>query len=203
MIHNHWLSITHKSWCVMLRQWLWIMVCYSEPVVVNHGVLYGAIGCESWCVILSQWLLVMMCIAEPVSVNHGLFCWLRIIHHYSQTLAQNNTPWFTTTVSALHTMTHNHSDQYSTAWFTTTCYTEPVVVNHGVLCGASGCESWCFIRSHWLWIMVCYTEPVVVSHDVYCWASGCESWFVLLCQWLWHNHWLGIINYDSQPLCSA
>jgi hypothetical protein len=50
------------------------MACYTEPVVVNHGMLYGARGCVSWCVILRQWLLVMMCIAEPFSVNHGLFC---------------------------------------------------------------------------------------------------------------------------------
>jgi hypothetical protein len=50
------------------------MACYTEPVVVDHGMLYGASGCESWCVILTQWLLVMMCIAEPVAVNHGLLC---------------------------------------------------------------------------------------------------------------------------------
>jgi len=49
------------------------MVCYDEPVVVNHGVLYGSIECESWCVILSQWLFMMMCIAEQVIVNHGEF----------------------------------------------------------------------------------------------------------------------------------
>jgi hypothetical protein len=50
------------------------MACYTEPVVVNHGVLYGASGSGSWCVMLNQWLLVMMCIAERVAVNHGLFC---------------------------------------------------------------------------------------------------------------------------------
>ena len=48
------------SWCVMLRQWLWIMVCHSETVIVNHGVLLWASGCESWCAILSH----------PVVVNH-------------------------------------------------------------------------------------------------------------------------------------
>ena len=48
------------------------MACYTEPVVVNHGMSYGASGCESWCVILCQWLLVMMCIAEQVAVIHGL-----------------------------------------------------------------------------------------------------------------------------------
>ena len=30
------------------------MACYSEPVVVNHGVLCGASGCDSWCAMLSQ-----------------------------------------------------------------------------------------------------------------------------------------------------
>ena len=48
------------------------MACYTEPVVVIYGVLYGASGCESWFVILNQWLLVTMCIAEPMTVNHGL-----------------------------------------------------------------------------------------------------------------------------------
>ena len=41
-----------ESWWVMLSQWLWIMVCYSEPVVVNHGVLCWACGCESWWAII-------------------------------------------------------------------------------------------------------------------------------------------------------
>jgi hypothetical protein len=27
-----------ESWCVMLSQWVCIMVYYAEPVVVNHGV---------------------------------------------------------------------------------------------------------------------------------------------------------------------
>jgi hypothetical protein len=25
------------SWCAMLNQWLWFMLCYAELVVVNHG----------------------------------------------------------------------------------------------------------------------------------------------------------------------
>ena len=54
-------------------------------------------------------------------------------------------------------------------------YAEPVVVNHGVLFWASGCESYCVILSQWLWIMVIYAEPVVVNHGVLFWASGCES----------------------------
>jgi hypothetical protein len=50
------------------------MVCYAEPVVVNHGVLYSASGCQSWCAMLSQWLLIMMCYAEPVAVSQGELC---------------------------------------------------------------------------------------------------------------------------------
>ena len=44
----------------MLRQWLCIMVCYAEPVVVKHGV------------ILSQWLLIMDCYSVPKVVNYGV-----------------------------------------------------------------------------------------------------------------------------------
>jgi hypothetical protein len=46
------------------------MVCYDEPVVVNHGVLCCASDCESWCVMLSQWSCIMVCYSEPVIVNH-------------------------------------------------------------------------------------------------------------------------------------
>ena len=62
--------------CVLLSQWLWIMVCYTEPVVVNHGVLFWAIGCESYGVLcLNQRLWIMVCYAEPVVVNHGVLFW--------------------------------------------------------------------------------------------------------------------------------
>jgi hypothetical protein len=57
-------------------------------------------------------------------------------------------------------------------------------VNHGVLCRASGCESWCVLLSKWLLIMVCIAEQVIVNHgESYC-ESGCESWCVMLSQWL-------------------
>ena len=64
-------------------------------------------------------------------------------------------------------------------------YAEPVVVNHGVLCWASGCESSCATLRQWYRIMVSYDEPVVVNRDVLYWASGCDSWSVMLSQWLW------------------
>ena len=43
-------------------------------------------------------------------------------------------------------------------------YAEPVVVNDGVKCRASDCESWWVKLSKWLWVMVSYAEPEIVSH---------------------------------------
>jgi hypothetical protein len=136
-----------ESWCGMLSQWLWIMVCYTDPVDVNHvcytepnscesccfilsqlclsyGVScraagyewyesvvmnYGAFcwtsGPESWCVMLSKWLWLMVCNAEQVVVHN---CSVQYSTHDSHPLGQYNTPWFTTTGSALHTMTQDH-----------------------------------------------------------------------------------------------
>jgi hypothetical protein len=56
-----------ESWFVMLGQWLWIMVYYTEPLLCimvyhaelvsfNHGELWWTSGYESWCAMLSQWL---------------------------------------------------------------------------------------------------------------------------------------------------
>jgi hypothetical protein len=83
-------------------------------------------------------------------------------------------------------------------------FTEPVVVNHGVYCWASNCESWWVLLCQLLWIMVCYAESVVVNyavlclwimvsctvqmaviHGLLCYAIGCESWWVMRRQWLW------------------
>jgi hypothetical protein len=94
----------------------------------------------------------------------------------------------------IHNLWHsiaNHDSQplaqNNTPWF---------VVNHGLSCRASGCESWLIMLtsgceswwvmlSQWFWIMLFYDEPVVVNHVVLCWASVCESWCVILSQWLW------------------
>ena len=43
-------------------------------------------------------------------------------------------------------------------------YAEPVVLNHVVLCGASGFESLSVMLSRWLRIIMCYAEPVVVNN---------------------------------------
>ena len=147
-------------------EWLWIMVCYTEPVVINHGVLYWAVvvnhgvycwasDCESWWVLLCQWWWIMMCYAESVVVNNAVLC----------------------------------------LWIRMSC-TVPVAVNRGFLYCASGCEScgvmlWdgcescCAMLSQWLWTMVSYDQPVVVNHGVLFWASGYVSWCFMLSQWLW------------------
>ena len=62
-------------------------------------------------------------------------------------------------------------------------YSVPVVVNHGVLFWASGCESLCVMLS-----------SVVGNHGVLCQTSGCESWFVMLGQLL------GIMDYYAEPV---
>jgi hypothetical protein len=147
MIHNHWLRITrHYSQPLdqQMSQLLWIVVCYDEPVVVYHGVLCWTNGCESSCFMLSQLLY---------------------------RLAQNNTTWFTITGSVSHTMIHNHwhsITHHDSQTLIIASYADPVVVNHGVLSCASGCESWCVMPSHSLWIMVCHAERVVVNHGVLC-----------------------------------
>jgi hypothetical protein len=64
------------------------------------------------------------------------------------------------------------------------CYTEPVVVNHGVLYRASGYESWFVSPGQWLLIMVCIAEQVIVNHSEFYCARGCESLFAMLFQWL-------------------
>jgi hypothetical protein len=157
--HPSWASGC-ESWWAMLSQWLWIMVCNAEPVVVNHGVLCRARGCELWC----------------------------ITHHNSQPLAQHCTPWLTTTGSALHTIIHNyllsikpvvvnHGISYGASgreswciilsqWLLVMmCIAESVDVNHGLLCCASGCDWWwvmhTIIHNHLLSITHHDSQPLV------------------------------------------
>ena len=140
------LAIGFESWYVMLSQWLCIMVCYSEPVIVNQGMLYWAqwlwimlfyilcqwswisvlywtIGCDSWWAMLGQWLWIICVMLSQ---------WLWII----------------------------------------VCFGEPVV-NHGELCWDSGCESWWAMLRHWVWIMLCYAWAELVNHGELWWATGC------------------------------
>jgi hypothetical protein len=135
---------------------------------------------------------------------------LRIARHGSHLLAHTNTVIHTHRHS-IHIVIPNHCPMAS--------YAEAVVVNHCVLFSASRCESWCVLKSQWMWITMCYSQPLVVNHCELCWASGCESFWVMLSQWVWimvsttwftttgtawlaliYNHWLSIAEHDSQPL---
>jgi hypothetical protein len=114
--------------------WLWIMLCSTEPVgvnhcvvVVNHIVLYWA-----------RWLWIMLYYAESVVVNHLVLCWAE---------------WLWITVFYAEPVVVNHGVLYWASGcesrllcWSSDCESwcvmlEPVVVNHGVLCWASGCES--------------------------------------------------------------
>jgi hypothetical protein len=99
-----WISVGYadpgvlESWYVILSEWLWILVCNTEPVCGNHGVLCWASGSELWCAMLSQWLWIIVNYAESVVIkycelywdagyeslcvmlnrvcgNHGMLCW--------------------------------------------------------------------------------------------------------------------------------
>ena len=48
------------------------------------------------------------------------------------------------------------------------CYAVQVVLNHGVLCCASACDSGCGMVCQWLGVVVCYAVSVVVNHGVLC-----------------------------------
>ena len=101
---------------------------------------------------LSQWLLIMCAMLNRTVVNHVVLYWAGCV-------------W----VMVCHAEPLVMTDMRQWLWIMV-CYAGPVAVNHGVLCCASGCESWCAMLSKWLWIMLYYT---------------CESWWVILSQWLW------------------
>jgi hypothetical protein len=187
----------------MLSNWLWITmsyaeavvvnnICYAEPVVVNHGVLFCAIGCESWWIILSRmfvnhgllywgdnyesrcamlrrWLWIMMGYDEPsgcesywVCRTSGCESWFIMLNRWLWIMVSNAEP-----VDIMF------------------CYAGPEVVNHGELWWATGCVYWCVMLSQLLYTMVCYTELVVLNHAVSFWTSGCELWRFMPIQWLW------------------
>jgi hypothetical protein len=140
-----------------MSEWWWIMVCYDEPVVVNHGVLFWASDCESCCVIRNQWLWIIVCYADPVVVNHGELWWTSGCESWCVMLSQ----WLCIMVCYSEPVIVNHV----VFFWAIVSYADPVVVNHGVLGWGSDCESCCVILSKWLWIMVNYVVK-----------SGCESW---------------------------
>ena len=120
-----WWTSDCESWCVMLSQWLWIMVCYAELVAVNHAVLY-------W----SEWLWVMVCNAEPVVVKHGVLCWASgcefMCAIVNRTVVNHVLYWADCDlVMVCHAEPLDMNDMSQWLWIMT-CYGGPVVVNHGV-----------------------------------------------------------------------
>ena len=167
------------------------MMCNVEPVVVNHGMLcwvsccelcfailvnhvelFWASGCKSCFVMRCQWLWVMVSYAVP-----GV--WIMVCFAKPSDCES----WR----ALLSKVVVNHDMLYWAQWLRImVCYSEPVVVNHGLSCWASGFEwrfamlsQWLWIivimLSQWLWIMVYHAEPVVLNHGVLFWTSGCES----------------------------
>jgi hypothetical protein len=127
---------------VILSQLLWVMVSYDEPVVVYHGVLCRVNGCESCALCLasgyesrwvkpSQWLLIMVCYAEQVVVSHGEF---------SEPVVVNNLYCL---LSQLMWIIVCYAEQ-------SRCQSLFIILSH---------ESWCFMLSRWLRIMMGYAEP--------------------------------------------
>ena len=78
-----WWTSACDSWCVMLSQWLWIMVCYAEPVLWIPLCYTEPNSCESCCVILSRLCFSygVSCRAigyewyEPMVVNYDVLWW--------------------------------------------------------------------------------------------------------------------------------
>jgi hypothetical protein len=171
-----------ESWCAMISKYVWIMVCYAEPVVgnhelnavpvgVNHVVLCWASRCESRCAMLSQWLWIIVNYAGPMVVKHceldrDIGCeslwvmlsqWLWIIVWYAERVCGNHGVlcWANGWESCC---------ECCASGCESLCYGEPVVVNHAVLFCASRCEPWRVMRRQWLWIMLCWYVQVGVTH---------------------------------------
>jgi hypothetical protein len=146
---------------------LWVML---SSVCRNHGVLCWASRCESLIVMLNQWLWIMVGYSVLVGLNHGELCWARGWQSCCIILSQCYESLWVMLRESLWIMVcydcqlwYEHCQR---VWILL-CYTEVVVGNHDVnavpvgvnnveWCWASGCESWCVMLSHWLWIIVNY-----------------------------------------------
>jgi hypothetical protein len=140
----------------MLSQWLWFMVCYFEPVIVNHSLLCWISGCESWWVMMSQWLWIMVCIVEQGIVNHnelysGCESWCVILVNHGELYWPSGCEsWWVMLCQGCESWCVMLSQRL---WIML-CYTD-----------SSGCESWCVMLSQWLCIMVWYAVPVVARNS--------------------------------------
>jgi hypothetical protein len=144
-----------ESWWCLLCQWLWMMVCYAESIVVNYDVLclwimvsyaepvavnHGLLCYASGWVMVSYavpGMWVMVCNAEPVVVNHGVLCWASGCEFMC---------------AILNRIVVNHVLLYwADCDLVMVCHAAPLDMND---------------MSQWLWIMTCYGVPVVVNHGV-------------------------------------
>jgi hypothetical protein len=184
----------------LLCQWLWMMVCYAEsvvvnyavlclwiivsyiePVTVNHGLLWYASGCESWwamlcqgceswCVMLSMRWWIMLCYTDPCGCESIMVCCTDPVVVNHVCYTEPNS--CESCCFILSRLCLSYGVSCRAAGYE---WYESVVVNYGAFCWTSGLETWCVMLSKWLWLMVCNAEQVVVSHVELCWASGCES----------------------------
>jgi hypothetical protein len=133
MIHSHWLNITNddsqacyewyesvvvnygafcwtsglESWCVMLSQWLWIMVCYTEPVVVNlHTMTHN------------HWLSITQHDSQPLAQHYtpSITITCSALHtmsqdHWSSKMHHNSQPLTHIIHNQLLGMTYHNSNQ--------------------------------------------------------------------------------------------
>ena len=134
-----------ESCCVILSKWLWIMVNYAVKS-----------GCESWCatgmlspVVGNHWCALL----SPVVVNCDVLCrekwlWIKMCYRYAESSGWES--WYVMPNQWLWIMfcydepvVVNHCFFMLSQWlWIMVSDDEQVVVNHGVLCWASGCESW-------------------------------------------------------------
>ena len=191
------------------------MVCYDEPVAVNHGLSCCVKGFESWWAMLSHWLSIMVWYAGPLVLNHACYaepnscescCVIlrRLCLNYGVLCRAIGYTWYEPVVvnSGVLCWTSGYESWcvMLTKWSgIMVCNAAQVDVSHGVLCWDSDCGSFWVMLSKWLWIMLCNAEPVVVNYCVLCWASGCYSWCVIWSQWLWIMVWYAVpvgLNHD-------
>jgi hypothetical protein len=137
----------------MLRQWLWITMCYTEPMVLNHCELCWASGCETLWVMLRYWLWIIVSNAEPVVVNHCVLCWagcVGIMVCYAKPVVVNQCVMLSRVCGNQCVLFW--ASGWESRWESY----------------ASGCESWCILLSQWLWITMSYYVPVGVNHCYLC-----------------------------------
>ena len=153
MIHNHWLSITHHDSQPLVQhnsEWLtttgsalrtmthnyWFSITHhdSQPLAQHYTPCFTITGPPYHVIIHNHWLISFITNGsarhtitktQSAQYNTTYFTPVRfsIAHMNSKPLAQHNTPWFTTTGSAYHTIIHNH-------WFSITHHDYQPLVQH-------------------------------------------------------------------------